>query len=85
MKNTTVSKEKIMAWEAGIWQQGEGFVVLSRHKTETLAKKSAKKYAKERKCVTGGSLSWSGGVLSPIDGKVVWYQADGRTWVDSHT
>lgn len=59
-------------FEAGVWEQGKGFVPWSSHITEAAAKKAALRYAKKQKQPTGGSLSWKGGVRRP-DGSVMWF------------
>lgn len=59
-------------YEAGIWQQGVGFVAWSKHKTLDLAVRAARKYARGCTESTGGAHSWSGGVRAPT-GEVTWH------------
>jgi hypothetical protein len=71
-------------YEAGIWEQylaetGDGLSVRSRHATRAAAVRAAVRLSKGLTSTTGGALSWSGGVRGP-DGRVTWYQSDGRTW-----
>lgn len=69
MNNTT-------KFEAGIWEQGAGFVEWSRHASESLARKAARRYAR-RAGTTGGALTAAGG-YRPVDGPVTWLDADGN-------
>ena len=65
MNNTT-------KFEAGVWEQGEGFVAWSSHSTAELAQRAAKKYAKSQKQATGGALSWAGGYRMAGSDSVTW-------------
>lgn len=66
-----------LPWSAGIWEQNLGLVVWSRHATSEAAHRAAVLYAQRRRAMTGGALSWSGGVRGP-DGTVRWYQGTGE-------
>lgn len=66
------------AWQAGVWEQGHGFVAWSAHRTEAAARRAAVKYAKQATNQgAGGALSWAGGVTDP-GGSVVWFDRDGE-------
>jgi hypothetical protein len=71
-----------MSYEAGIWQQGEGLVVWSRHRTAARAARVAREYARRAWAdgpSTGGALSWSGGYRDAATGRVVWVDRTGET------
>ncbi len=68
----------ICRYQAGVYEQNVGFVVWSRHSTETLARRAARRYARRNARIkTGGALTWAGGVRFP-DGTERWYSGDGR-------
>ena len=73
--NTTTTNNR---YEAGVWEQGRGFVGWSTHRTETAAAKAARKYAEKQTPTAGAALSWAGGVRAP-DGDVRWIDRDGET------
>lgn len=65
------------SWAAGVWEQGAGLVVWSRHSSEVLARRAAVRYARRQHQPTGGMLSWCGGVRGPGGPDITWYRADG--------
>lgn len=74
------------AYAAGVWGQeqeaidGGGLVVWSRHRSQALAVRAARKYARQQQrdgASAGGALSWSGG-WRDADGRVRWIDSDGE-------
>lgn len=67
-------------YEAGVWEQGKGLVVWSRHATRRAAIDAARKHAKQLECEnrrSGGPLSWSGG-WRKVGASTTWINSRGE-------